>query len=74
MALNEVIAYIALGKEKLQLDPRSFTIATFALCGFANLGSVRNADWRHRGRWYRSGAMTWPGWVSGRCWRERWRT
>jgi CNT family concentrative nucleoside transporter len=40
MALNEVIAYIALGKEKLQLDPRSFTIATFALCGFANLGSV----------------------------------
>ncbi len=40
MALNEVIAYIALGKEKLQLDPRSFTIATFALCGFANIGSV----------------------------------
>ena len=40
MALNEVIAYIALGAEKAQLDPRSFTIATFALCGFANLGSV----------------------------------
>jgi concentrative nucleoside transporter, CNT family len=40
MALNEVIAYISLGAQKAQLDPRSFTIATFALCGFANLGSV----------------------------------
>jgi CNT family concentrative nucleoside transporter len=40
MALNEVIAYIALGAQKARLDPRSFTIATFALCGFANLGSV----------------------------------
>jgi CNT family concentrative nucleoside transporter len=40
MALNEVIAYIALGHEKAMLAPRSFTIATFALCGFANLGSV----------------------------------
>ena len=40
MALNEVIAYIDLGKLKATLDPRSFTIATFALCGFANLGSI----------------------------------
>jgi concentrative nucleoside transporter, CNT family len=40
MALNEVIAYIALGAQKASLAPRSFTIATFALCGFANLGSV----------------------------------
>ena len=40
MALNEVIAYIALGAHKASLDPRSFTIATFALCGFANLGSI----------------------------------
>jgi CNT family concentrative nucleoside transporter len=40
MALNEVIAYIALGAEKVSLAPRSFTIATFALCGFANLGSI----------------------------------
>jgi CNT family concentrative nucleoside transporter len=40
MALNEVIAYISLGTEKALLDPRSFTIATFALCGFANLGSI----------------------------------
>jgi CNT family concentrative nucleoside transporter len=40
MALNEVIAYIALGAQKATLAPRSFTIATFALCGFANLGSI----------------------------------
>jgi CNT family concentrative nucleoside transporter len=42
MALNEVIAYIQLGHlhaAKL-LEDRSFTIATFALCGFANLGSI----------------------------------
>jgi len=40
MALNEVIAYIALGAQKATLAPRSFPIATFALCGFANLGSI----------------------------------
>jgi CNT family concentrative nucleoside transporter len=40
MALNEVIAYINLGAQKATLLPRSFTIATFALCGFANLGSI----------------------------------
>jgi concentrative nucleoside transporter, CNT family len=40
MALNEVIAYIALGAQKASLSARSFTIATFALCGFANLGSI----------------------------------
>jgi CNT family concentrative nucleoside transporter len=40
MALNEVIAYIALGAQRAVLLPRSFTIATFALCGFANLGSI----------------------------------
>jgi CNT family concentrative nucleoside transporter len=40
MALNEFIAYISLGAQKMTLAPRSFTIATFALCGFANLGSI----------------------------------
>ncbi len=40
MALNEVVAYIGLGAQKATLSPRSFTIATFALCGFANLGSI----------------------------------
>jgi len=40
MALNELLAYVSLGAQKASLDPRSFTIATFALCGFANLGSI----------------------------------
>jgi concentrative nucleoside transporter, CNT family len=38
--LNEFIAYWDLVKMKDQLNPRSFTIATYALCGFANFGSV----------------------------------
>ena len=40
MALNELVAYSLLGQQKAMLDPRSFTIATFALCGFANLSSI----------------------------------
>ncbi|HUJ39825.1 MAG TPA: nucleoside transporter C-terminal domain-containing protein [Candidatus Acidoferrales bacterium] len=40
MVLNEFVAYSQLGGLKAQMDPRSFTIATFALCGFANFGSI----------------------------------
>ena len=40
MATNELVAYTLLTRQKLSLDPRSFTIATFALCGFANFGSI----------------------------------
>jgi CNT family concentrative nucleoside transporter len=40
MALNEFVAYSQLGPLKESLDPRSFTIATFALCGFANFSSI----------------------------------
>jgi CNT family concentrative nucleoside transporter len=40
MALNELVAYSQLGPLKASLDPRSFTIATFALCGFANFSSI----------------------------------
>lgn len=38
--LNEFIAYMDLVEMRDQLSPRSFTIATYALCGFANFGSV----------------------------------
>jgi concentrative nucleoside transporter, CNT family len=38
--LNEVVAYSQLGPLKDTLDPRTFTIATYALCGFANLSSI----------------------------------
>lgn len=40
MVLNEVVAYSILGAQKSMMDFRSFTIATFALCGFANLSSI----------------------------------
>ena len=40
MALNEFVAYSKLGPMKASLDPKSFTIATFALCGFANFSSI----------------------------------
>jgi concentrative nucleoside transporter, CNT family len=40
MVTNELIAFQRLGPMKDTLDPRSFTIATFALCGFANFSSI----------------------------------
>src|SRR3954467_13046163 len=40
MALNEFVAYAKLGSMATTLDPKSFTIATFALCGFANFSSI----------------------------------
>jgi CNT family concentrative nucleoside transporter len=40
MALNEFVAYSQLGQLKTVLDPKSFTISTFALCGFANFSSI----------------------------------
>ncbi len=38
--LNEFIAYTDLIKFKDSISPRSFTIATYALCGFANFSSI----------------------------------
>jgi concentrative nucleoside transporter, CNT family len=40
MVLNEFVAFAQLGTVKGSLDPRTFTIATFALCGFANFSSI----------------------------------
>jgi CNT family concentrative nucleoside transporter len=40
MVVNELYAFSQLGPMKGSLDPRSFTIATFALCGFANFSSI----------------------------------
>jgi len=40
MVINEFVAFGQLGPMKSALDPRSFTIATFALCGFANFSSI----------------------------------
>ncbi|HUW20192.1 MAG TPA: nucleoside transporter C-terminal domain-containing protein [Sedimentisphaerales bacterium] len=38
--LNEFLAYLDLVKFKDAISPRSFVIATYALCGFANFGSI----------------------------------
>lgn len=38
--LNEIVAYQQLAASKGLLSPRSLAIATFACCGFANLGSI----------------------------------
>jgi CNT family concentrative nucleoside transporter len=40
MVINEFVAFSQLGPIKGSLDPRSFMIATFALCGFANFSSI----------------------------------
>jgi concentrative nucleoside transporter, CNT family len=40
MVTNEFVAFSELGTMKTALDPRTFTIATFALCGFANFSSI----------------------------------
>ncbi|HMF38409.1 MAG TPA: nucleoside transporter C-terminal domain-containing protein, partial [Isosphaeraceae bacterium] len=38
--LNELIAFQELGKLRDNLVERSFVIASFALCGFANFSSI----------------------------------
>jgi concentrative nucleoside transporter, CNT family len=40
LVLNEFIAFSMLGPLKGQISPRSFVIATYALCGFSNFGSI----------------------------------
>jgi concentrative nucleoside transporter, CNT family len=40
MVTNEFVAFSQLGAMKGSLDPRTFTIGTFALCGFANFSSI----------------------------------
>lgn len=40
VALNEFVAFVELGQWKDTLSPRSFTIGTYALCGFANFSSI----------------------------------
>jgi concentrative nucleoside transporter, CNT family len=43
LVLNEFVAFIDLGKlpeQGIILDPRSKVIATYALCGFANISSI----------------------------------
>jgi CNT family concentrative nucleoside transporter len=40
IVLNEFIGYLSLSGQKTLVDPRSYTLATYALCGFANFTSI----------------------------------
>jgi concentrative nucleoside transporter, CNT family len=40
IVLNEFIGFLTLTRNQADLDPRSFTLASYALCGFANFGSI----------------------------------
>ena len=40
IVLNEFIGYLSLSKQHAAVDPRSYTLATYALCGFANFSSI----------------------------------
>lgn len=40
LVLNEFVAFLSLAPLREQLDPRSFVITTYALCGFANFSSI----------------------------------
>ncbi len=40
IVLNEFIGYLSLAKLKETIEPRSFMIATYAICGFANFTSI----------------------------------
>jgi len=40
IALNEFIGYLTLTRNEGALDERSFRLAVYALCGFANFGSI----------------------------------
>ena len=40
MVVNEFVAYSQLQGLMATLDPKSIAIISFALCGFANLGSI----------------------------------
>jgi CNT family concentrative nucleoside transporter len=40
IVLNEFYSFITLTRQRAVLDERSFVLASYALCGFANFGSV----------------------------------
>ncbi len=40
IVLNEMVAYVQLSQIATNIDPKSFMIASFALCSFGNFGSI----------------------------------
>ena len=69
--LNEFVAYAKLGG-MTHLTPHSRLILTYALCGFANFGSLGILI-GGLGRWCRSGGRRWWRWGCAPSCRARWR-
>jgi len=40
MAINEFVAYLQLAAMESKIEPRTFVLATYAFCGFANFSSI----------------------------------
>ena len=40
IVLNEFFGYLTLTQNEAQIDQRTFVLASYALCGFANFGSI----------------------------------
>jgi CNT family concentrative nucleoside transporter len=40
VAINEFVAYVELNRVAAEISPRTYIIATYALCGFANFSSI----------------------------------
>lgn len=40
LVLNEMVAYVQLSQISATIDPKSFMLASFALCSFGNFGSI----------------------------------
>ena len=72
MVLNELVAFSMLGPQKAALDPRSFTIATFALCGFANLSSIGIQIGGIGALGAESKRRNWRAWAFAPCSPEPW--
>ena len=71
IVLNEFIGYLSLSKQQASLDPRSFTLATYALCGFANFSSIA-IQIGGIGALAPTAERTWRGLGYGRWWADFW--
>ena len=69
IVLNEFFGYLSLSAQKPFLDERSYVLATYALCGFANLGSGRPGEARRRSEF--SGGSAQGSSTTGRAGRGR---
>ena len=67
--LNEFLAYRELGAQAAKLTPRTVRIASFALCGFANFGSLAIVLGGLGGDGAGAAGRIWRGSGCGRSWR-----